>query len=185
MGLEVSAHTWTSTTPDGTWISNCYLLIGPGGQWSWQIVRPLYPLLSSANRSLGSKCIELYDGYDLPACKKVELYREKAELWFTKAPHLLVTHGKYPSRNGPSHSSGRCASCFKSNYLGAEWALPGKKVPFSISIFATKVQLSNLTLPTEDLASKKQLRICLSALYCWFHLLTKGWDLLESSQSHF
>ena len=48
------------------------------------------------NRSLGSKCIELYDGYDLPACKKVELYREKAELWFTKAPHLLVTHGKYP-----------------------------------------------------------------------------------------
>ena len=118
------------------------------------------------NRALGSKCIELYDGYDLPAYKKVELYREKAELWFTKAPHLLVTHGKYPSRNGPSHSSGRCASCFKSNYLGAEWALPGKKVPFSISIFATKVQLSNLTLTTEDLASKKQLRISLSTRYC-------------------
>ena len=119
------------------------------------------------NRSLGSKCIELYDGYDLPACKKVELYHEKAELWFTKAPHLLVTHGKYPSRNGPSQlCCGRCASGFKSNYLGAEWALPGKKVPFSISIFATKVQLSNLTLPTEDLASKKQLRITLSALYC-------------------
>ena len=85
--------------------------------------------------------------------------------------HQGTAPSRYPweisSRNGPSQlCCGRCASCFKSNYLGAEWALPGKKVPFSISIFATKVQLSNLTLPTEDLASKKQLRISLSALYC-------------------
>ena len=88
-----------------------------------------------------------------------------------QAPHLLIAHRwEISFRNGPSQpcwsSCGRCASCFKSNYLGAEWALPGKKVPFSISIFATKVQLSNLTLPTEDLASKKQLRITLSTRYC-------------------
>ena len=86
----------------------------------------------------------------------------------------MVHQGTAPSRypweisphNGPSQLCGRCATCFKSNYLGAQWALPGKKVPFSISIFATKVQLSSLALTAEDLASKKQPRITLSALYC-------------------
>ena len=73
---------------------------------SWTVLPncALYPYCGShsyvcANRPQGFKCVGLYVGLSLQVgYKKVlaELYREKAELWFTKAPHLLVTHGKYP-----------------------------------------------------------------------------------------
>ena len=62
--------------------------------------------------------------YHLPTSQKLQLYREKAELWFTNPPRLLVTHGNQ-LRNSPSQSSG---SCFKSKYLGLN-GLCCKKAP--------------------------------------------------------
>ena len=79
------------------------------------------------------------------------LYLSKAELWFTMAPHLMVVHGKYTfvmvSLSPPSLLLERCASWFKSNYLGAEWALLAEKSGFSISISATKVHLNSFASP--------------------------------------
>ena len=87
-----------------------------------------------------------------------ELYHVKTELWLTIPDRTFsLPDGKYSLLMvplSPAGCYGRCASCFKRNYLGAEWALLPEKVPFSISIFATKVQLNGLALQAEDLASK-------------------------------
>ena len=78
------------------------------------------------------------------------LYLSKAELWFTMAPHLMVVHGKYTfvmvSLSPPSLLLERCASCFKSNYLGAEWALLAEKVAFQFPTLCHKSALKQFCL---------------------------------------
>ena len=168
-GLEI-AYTLGSTTtiPGDIYIVNNWLNVP--SYWPerpWQILfSPKISIPPSAGlwgQTVLRFIPPLQPKYHLPTSQKLQLYREKAELWFTNPPRLLVTHGNQ-LRNSPSQSSD---SCLKSKYFGVEWALLQKSAGFQFPSRPQKCTWTVLLLQeNRDLGITFFLSMCYRNVFC-------------------